>query len=156
MQFQEALKNRFPDRELSPQQIDSLKYFYDAGFKHKQGLEGIKTDLIPKIRQAIEYFNEKTGKKIKCGKGNIQIMTPLAREYDLEEFKYVIDYAVESWTGTKFEPYIKITTLFGSAIKMDKYLACYDDMMAEKSQEEVITGKGDNGENDTSGHAPSF
>ena len=67
------------------------------------------------IRKTIEYLNSKAGTDYtETFSPTVELMTSLiAMGYGLADFKTVIDKKWEQWKGTKFEMYIRPTTLFG-------------------------------------------
>jgi uncharacterized phage protein (TIGR02220 family) len=90
------------------------------------------------INSVIEYLSHKTS-------GNFESNYPYTIEliqklidagYHLEDFKYVIDVKYKEWKGTKFEIYLRPSTLFGN--KFESYLnAKREDTKIEKIQKAV-------------------
>lgn len=67
------------------------------------------------IQKTIEYLNEKTNSDfIPNFPETIKCLTSLMEVgYGLEDFKKVIDKKWEQWKGTKYQMYIRPSTLFG-------------------------------------------
>ena len=74
----------------------------------------------------IDYLNEKTERTGKekysstSPKTQTLIKARLREEYELEDFKTVIDKKCKEWLGTDMEKYLRPETLFGN--KFESYL----------------------------------
>jgi uncharacterized phage protein (TIGR02220 family) len=80
-------------------------------------------NLIEKmIRDAISYLNQTAGTDYSYSEERtITLLFELIKEgYSLEDFKTVILKKWEEWQGTKFQEFVRPSTLFGKNFK--KYL----------------------------------
>ena len=75
------------------------------------------------IRDIIDYFNSKCGKKFtyKNKSYNSKINARLEEGFTVDDFKAVIDKKHDEWVGTEFEKYLDPDTLFAPS-KFEKYL----------------------------------
>lgn len=138
--FNSLLKEFDPNGQLTREKEDILRKFYNAGWDDALGAMEGRLKIKPVVEETIDYLNKCTGRRFKASEGTIKLISPRIRSgYTLEDFKKVIDYAVESWTGTKFEQYIKPQTLFGSDEKVAKYLDLWESTCNKPSGEQVIT-----------------
>lgn len=67
------------------------------------------------IRKTVEYLNSIAGTDYTTTfPQTVEYITSLIKmDYGLADFKTVIDKKWEQWKGTKFEMYVRPTTLFG-------------------------------------------
>lgn len=74
------------------------------------------------INEIIEYLNSKTNKNYRSTtqKTRTLIMARMKEHFTIDDFKIVIDKKCSEWMGTKFEPYLRPETLFGT--KFEGYL----------------------------------
>ena len=74
------------------------------------------------IQKTIEYLNSTAGTDYMPNfKPTVDALTELmALGYGLADFKTVIDKKWEEWKGTKFQQYVRPSTLFGK--KFENYL----------------------------------
>jgi len=80
-----------------------------------------KKDSID-YKTIVDFLNEKAGTHYKHSteKTKKLIRARMNEGFTLDDFKTVIEYKVKEWRGTKFEPYIRPETLFGT--KFEGYL----------------------------------
>ncbi len=78
-------------------------------------------NIIP-YDEIIDYLNLKIGTNYRKNSTKTQqlIRARFKEGFNLEDFKKVIDNKVEEWSGTKWETYLRPTTLFGT--KFEWYL----------------------------------
>jgi len=109
-----------------------------GGFQNGRG-GGAKTDphtidntidnnipsyILPReVDEIIAYLNEKTGGKFSTSTQSTrsQIQARLKDGFTVEDCKRVIDDRVKEWTGTKWEQYLRPSTLFAPS-KFEGYL----------------------------------
>lgn len=74
------------------------------------------------INEIIEYLNSKTNKNYRSTtqKTRTLIKARMKEHFTIDDFKIVIDKKCSEWMGTKFEPYLRPETLFGT--KFEGYL----------------------------------
>lgn len=74
------------------------------------------------INEIIEYLNSKTNKNYRSTtqKTRMLIKARMKEHFTIDDFKIVIDKKCSEWMGTKFEPYLRPETLFGT--KFEGYL----------------------------------
>lgn len=74
------------------------------------------------INEIIEYLNSKTNKNYRSTtqKTRTLIKARMKEHFTVDDFKIVIDKKCSEWMGTKFEPYLRPETLFGT--KFEGYL----------------------------------
>ena len=70
------------------------------------------------VSQTIQYLNDQVVGKFSAHQPMIEKL--IKEGYGFEDFKIVIDKKVSDWRGTKYEQYIRPTTLFGD--KFQNYL----------------------------------
>lgn len=82
----------------------------------------MKPEVNPQIIKTIEYLNSVTNSSYSpTNRGTIELLQDLmAQGYNLTDFKTVIDKKWASWKGTKFQTYVRPSTLFGK--KFENYL----------------------------------
>lgn len=83
--------------------------------------KSLKKDIIP-FSEIINYLNEvcKTNYRSKTKKTRELIQARFNDDYNLENFKTVIDKKAREWMGTNMEMYLRPETLFGT--KFEGYL----------------------------------
>jgi len=150
-EFNEYLKIKDPDGELNRAQSDWLESAFNSGWR-AAAKDAKKVKDVPKeAREVLKYFNEKTSRNLKQ---TTKITARLAT-YKKEDLMRVIDYAIGQWTGTKFEQYIQINTLFGSDDKIDKYTECWHAWQKKKETEATLMKRAEEDESGC-GFKPSF
>ncbi len=74
------------------------------------------------IVAAIEYLNQKTGRKFKTSKKSTGLIAARLRSFSLPEIKIVIDAKCSEWMGDeKMQKYLQPSTLFNKT-NFEKYL----------------------------------
>ena len=86
-----------------------------------------RSERLGKARPILHYLNEKTGRKFSETETNL---TPIAArleevDWDAAGVRIMIDRQIKRWHGTRFEEYLRPTTLFGRQ-KFDGYYAARD------------------------------
>lgn len=81
------------------------------------------TEPANEVNEVIAYLNEKTGSSFKPSTQSTrsQIQARLKDGFTVEDCKRVIDDRVKEWTGTKWEQYLRPSTLFAPS-KFEGYL----------------------------------
>ena len=88
----------------------------------KTSLPGKPDDGDKKLRQILEYLNLKTGKGFRAVDTNLRLIRARLREGITEsELMAIVDRKCAEWIGTKREPYLRPSTLFG-AEKCNQYV----------------------------------
>ena len=89
------------------------------------------------INEIIEYLNSKTNKNYRSTtqKTRTLIKARMKEHFTIDDFKIVIDKKCSEWMGTKFEPYLRPETLFGT--KFEGYL---NQSLAKSETERRIDG----------------
>lgn len=79
-------------------------------------------NLNPKIKEIIDFLNDKCNKHFKVNtKNTIDIISKRLKEgFDVEDFKKVILKKSKQWKSTDFDKFLRPTTLFGD--KFEGYL----------------------------------
>lgn len=83
----------------------------------------IRSPAEPNITaEVVDYLNQKLGTRYKADteKTRRLIRARIREGATLEDFRKVIDKKVKEWRGTKYEPYLRPETLFGT--KFESYL----------------------------------
>ena len=67
------------------------------------------------IRRTIDYLNQVTDSDFTYDfPSTVEVLTPLINAgYGFKDFKKVIDLKWQKWKGTKYESFVRPTTLFG-------------------------------------------
>lgn len=80
-------------------------------------------DHAKDVAEIVNHLNEKTGSSFKASTASTrkQIGARLKEGYTVEDCKRVIDDRVKEWTGTKWEQYLRPSTLFAPS-KFEGYL----------------------------------
>lgn len=90
---------------------------------NKDILSGKPDSNLPKIKEIVEYLNQKTGKNFKYNTQKTQscIKARLKEGFDVDDFKTVINLKTEQWgKDPKMSVYLRPETLFGT--KFEGYL----------------------------------
>ena len=150
-EFNEYLKIRDPDGKLNRAQSDWLESAFNSGWRASIK-DTKKVQNVPKeAREVLKYFNEKTNRTLRI---TTKISARLST-FEKEDLIKVIEYAIGSWTGTKYEKHIQLSTLFGSDIKVDKYIGCWYAWRKEKEAEAILMKRAEE-DNSGGGFKPSF
>lgn len=90
--------------------------------KQRKDIMSDKSDDVIPYSEIIDYFNEKTGKKLssKATSNKKHIKARWSEGYTVDDFKKVIDIKYNDWNGTDMAKFIRVETLFGN--KFDGYL----------------------------------
>ena len=75
----------------------------------------MKPQINPQIIKAVEYLNQVTGLRYSPTYWDtVKLLQELmAQGYNLADFKTVIDKKWADWKGTKYQQYVRPSTLFG-------------------------------------------
>lgn len=83
----------------------------------------INNNIVPQVKEIIDYLNQKLGTHYKSSTGNTKslIKARLNEGFKIDDFKKVIDKKYKSWHGDeKMNQYLRPQTLFGT--KFESYL----------------------------------
>lgn len=122
-----TLKNVQPElgvSNLAPTLVQngSLDIGIDIDIEERNTLSG-KPDYAPRIREVVEYLNERVGSRYKPTTRNTvaHIKARFKEGFGVEDFKAVIDKKASDWIGdAKMSRYLRPETLFGT--KFEGYL----------------------------------
>ena len=99
--------------------------------------ENKKEPYLEKIKEILNYLNQKTGKKY-TGKSQAHknlIIARLREGFTVDDFKVVIDNKVNAWGGDeKMKQYLRPETLFCG--KFETYLNDVEDEKQKRSRED--------------------
>jgi uncharacterized phage protein (TIGR02220 family) len=96
-----------------------------------------KTVLTKRSKEVLEYLRSQTGKPFRTR--NL-IEHRLNEGFTIEELKMVIDYAINNWSGTKYEKHIVPKTLFRSKAQTSNYLdLSLGDIPIELPKQQALT-----------------
>ena len=101
-------------------------------------LSGEPDGLSAKVKEIIDYLNEKSGKKYRYStpKTKSLIKARLKESFVLHHFKLVIDNKCSQWLGTDMEKYLRPETLFGT--KFEGYLNEVGQAIAKEQQRPIV------------------
>lgn len=108
---------RYPDR------YPDIDIEIDKEIDKEDILSGKPDSNLPKIKEIVEYLNQKTGKNFKYNTQKTQscIKARLKEGFSVDDFKTVINIKTEQWgKDPKMSVYLRPETLFGT--KFEGYL----------------------------------
>lgn len=75
----------------------------------------MKSEINPQIIKAVEYLNSVTNSSYSpTYRDTVKLLQDLMSQgFNLADFKTVIDKKWNDWKGTKYQQYVRPTTLFG-------------------------------------------
>lgn len=111
-------------------EIDSNNNINTESKEREKNIKREKEKIEEDITEIIQYLNVKTGKNYRANveSNRSMIRARLNDHYTKEDCIKVIDIKCKKWMGTKFEEYLKVSTLFRPSH--------FDDYLNEKEEQE--------------------